>query len=111
MIEETEEAEPEFEPNIRVLIYRPGQAPTTETIENTLQAKQALVGGIITTFGVGVPGVLGICHDEGLLLGLPFNRYVNTYVPIVGTFLVVGNAPPQFCSLTDEQIEQVKDHI
>jgi transcriptional regulator with XRE-family HTH domain len=63
-------------PTIQVLFFPPGEAPSVRTIENTLEAKQALVGGLITTFETGIDGTIGIANDDALLEGMPFNREI-----------------------------------
>lgn len=45
-------------------------------------------------------GVCLICNEEGKLLGLPANRQVGGET-IAGTFLIVGEADGEFCSLSD----------
>lgn len=47
---------------IQVLFFPCGEAPSVRTIENTLQAEQVLVGGLITTLETGVDGTIGIAQ-------------------------------------------------
>lgn len=52
-------------------------------IENTLEAMQQVVGGLIEPFEFGFDGEFRCyCNEEGLLLGLPRNG------PVVGTFFI-----------------------
>ena len=85
---------------IRALKIEPGSAPETVTMPNTLEAFQTAVGGYIETLGLD-SGIVLICNEEGKLLGLPANRQVGSDI-IAGTFLIVGEADEDFCSLSDE---------
>ena len=58
------------------------------------------VGGHIDALGLEC-GVCLICNEECKLMGLPANRRVGGDI-IVGTFLIVGEADGEFCSLSDE---------
>lgn len=100
--------------NLKCLIVEPGMAPKIAEIENTLQAKQQVVGGLIEpVFPPSHPDdVCLICNEEGKLSGLPLNRAIRlenglVYDIIAGTFLIV-RAPldsDEFDSLTDMQID------
>ena len=87
---------------IRVLKIEPGSAPETVTMPNTLEAFQEAVGGYIEALWLGC-GVCFICNEEGKLMGLPANRQVGSDI-IAGTFLIVGEADDDFCSLSDEDV-------
>ena len=51
-----------------------------------------------------------VCNDEGLLLGLPFNRSVEGgYGGICGTFFVCGLGEDTFVSLSPELIEKYRE--
>ena len=70
---------------------------------------QEIVGGLIQPIYPYAEQVALVCNDEGLLLGLPFNRRVEGgYGGIVGTFFVCGLTEDNFCSLTPEQIHRFK---
>lgn len=83
-----------------VLKVEPGAAPEIITIPNTLEAFQAAVGGYIEAVGLDC-GICLLCNEEGKLIGLPANRQAGGDT-IAGTFLVVGEADGDFCSLSDE---------
>ena len=97
---------------IQVLFFAPGAAPEVRTIENTLEAKQALVGGLITTFETGVEGTVGVANDEALLCDMPPNRAIPaTGTGIFGPFLIAGDAPGGFRSLAPLELEGVLDAL
>ncbi len=84
---------------IRALRVVPGRVPEAAVIPNTLESLQTEVGGYIEALGLDC-GVCLICNEEGKLLGLPANRQVGGET-IAGTFLIVGEADGEFCSLSD----------
>lgn len=87
---------------IRVLKVEPGRPPEEVTIPNTLEALQSAVSGYIEALDLDSDAVL-LCNEEGKLLGLPANRRVNGDT-IAGTFLIVGSADGDFCSLSEEDM-------
>ncbi len=99
-------------PTIQVLFFAPGAAPEVRTIKNTLEAKQELLGGLITTFETGVDGTIGVANDEALLESMPLNRVVPaTGAHIFGPLFVAGDAPPSFRSLVPHELERVLDAL
>lgn len=98
------------EPDIRVLKVEPGQAPVAITMPNTLKAFQEAVGGLIECLVLG-EGACLICNEEGKLLGLPGNRWLEND-PIAGTFLVVGDdGSGAFSSLSDAMLQQYAEQF
>ena len=92
-----------------VLMVEPGYAPYEKTIPNTLEAKQELVGGLITAIYPYEEMVGIVANDEGLLLGMDFNRSVEGgYGGLVGPFFVCGLTEDSFCSLPPDQMERFK---
>lgn len=98
------------EANITVLVV-PHDGPTrVETIPNQLASLQKQVEGYIEVFPVGVAGAVGLCNEEGLLLRLPLSRVVPALGhPVFGSFIVVGDVPPEFGSLSEEQIALARE--
>ena len=91
---------------IEILVVRPLVLPELLTIDNRLDAMQAIVGGTITSFQTGIEGTVGICHDEGILLGFPPCRFVEkTGALIFGTFFLAGDGVNMH-SLTRPQIAE-----
>lgn len=84
---------------IQALRVAPGSAPEIVTVPDKLESLQAAVGGYIEVLELDC-GVCLICNEEGKLLGLPANRQVGGDI-IAGTFLIVGEADGEFCSLAD----------
>ena len=99
---------------MKVLIVEPGQNPRPAEIENSLEAKQAVVGGLIEMVipPIHPDDAVLICNEESKLLGLDPNRPIHLvdgtpYDVICGTFLIC-RAPAdseEFDGLTDSQVE------
>ncbi len=94
---------------MNVLVVEPGVAPYEKDMPNTLEAMQAIVGGLITVSYPYEEQVGIVSNDESILLGMPFNRSVEGgYGGIFGPFFVCGLEGEGFCSLTPEQMERYK---
>lgn len=98
---------------IKVLIVEPSKLPEEIEIENTLEAKQKIVGGDIEC--AYIPGnndVVLICNEEGKVLNMPLNRFTGNDI-IAGTFLIVGDdyENGDFKSLTKNQINKYKKYF
>ena len=92
-----------------VLMVEPGYAPYEKTIPNTLEAKQELVGGLITAIYPYEEMVAIVANDEGILLNREFNRSVEGgYGGGFGSFFVCGLTEDDFCSLPPDQMERFK---
>lgn len=95
---------------IRVLYKEVGKEPEVKIIENTLEAKQRLVGGLIEV--VSYEDVLLICNEEGKILNMPPNL-VFDYDYIAGNCFVIGDdyETGDFKSLTDEEILKYREDL
>ena len=95
---------------VKGLLVEPYELPKEIEIDNTLEAKQELVGGYIEC--VYLPNddsVVLICNEEGKINGMKLNRYIGHDI-IAGPFLILGNdyENGDFKSLTDNQILKYK---
>lgn len=89
-------------------MVEPGLAPYEKEI-NGLEQMQAAVGGPITAIYPFEEPVAVVANDEGILLGMEFNRSMEGgYGGIFGPFFVCGLNEDDFCSLTPEQMERYK---
>lgn len=96
------------EPEITVVACYPDKAATVMRIQNTLEAKQAFVGGYIQAVYPFDDPVAIVCNEEGKLNGLEpcralFDDGGNILDIIVGPFLVCGLGDEGFVSLTPQQ--------
>ena len=85
---------------MKVVVFKPGEAPVVTEIESGLKALQAVVDGYIEPVRTPIPGVVFLVNEEGLLRGLPSNRF-----GLVGTFCAVAVKGENFASLTEKQIK------
>ena len=88
---------------LRILYKEVGKKPQVKVIDNTLEAKQKLVNGLIEV--VPYDNLLLICNEEGKLLNLSPNLIFD-YDYIAGNCFLVGDdyEHGNFKSLTDDEI-------
>ena len=99
------------EPEITVVACYPGKSAVVMRIQNTLEAKQAFVGGYIQAVYPFDDPVAIVCNEEGKINGMEpcralFDESGDIYDIIVGPFLICGLDDEGFISLTKEQQEQ-----
>ena len=91
------------ETKIKVLKVEPMKHPEEVTLNNTLRALQAAVGGLIEIINPE-DDVYLLCNEEGKLIELPGNRRVGDDV-IAGTFYICGgNEEGDLCSLPADKM-------
>ena len=99
---------------MKALVINPNEKPVVAEIENTLEAKQKIVGGLIQMVVPPnhIDDTVVICNDEGKLLNMEPNRVLRmddgTPYDVVCGPMIVLRAPfdsDDFESLTDSQIE------
>ena len=93
---------------MRVVLVEPGRYARKATIENTLEAEQAVVGGLIDAIRPWPKeNVCLVLNDEGKVIPLQPNRGLSEIDDVVyGTFFLCGEDGENFCSLTNEQVER-----
>jgi len=101
---------------IRILIIEPEKEPYEAEIENTLQAKQKIVGGLIQAIFPYEEPVALVCNDEGKITGLPLNRALydgkgDPYDIVAGTFFVCGLGEGNFTSLSPEHMAKFQEEF
>ena len=95
---------------IKCLLVKPYELPKEIIIDNTLEAKQKIVGGDIEcAYLQNDNDVVLICNREGKIKGMDLNRDIRHDI-IAGPFLIVGDdyENGDFKSLTNKQIEKYK---
>lgn len=96
---------------MKVIIVEPQKAPYTKEIEDSLRARQEIVGGFIEVHKLfSDDDVVVICNEDGKLQNLPMNRVLrdddgHIYDVLVGTFIVIrlNLDKGEFVSLTEKQ--------
>ena len=98
----------EMKNKIRILYKKVGEEPKEMLIDNTLEAKQKLVGGLIEV--VPYEDLIIICNEEGKLLGLKPNLVFDLDY-IAGDCFLIGDdyEKGDFRSLTQEEIIRGKE--
>lgn len=103
---------------MKVLFLEPGKVAKVVEIENTLAAKQQLVGGRISKLDPFNEDVCIICNDEGKNIGLPLNRAVfderegaeHEMIDIIaGPCFLCDCSGENFGSLSDDQISRYEE--
>ena len=99
------------ESEITVVACYPGKSAVVMRLQNTLEAKQAFVGGYIQAVYPFDDPVAIVCNEEGKINGMEpcralFDESGDIYDIIVGPFLICGLDDEGFISLTQEQQEQ-----
>ena len=94
-----------MEDKLRIVKVEPNKPAYVTEIENTLEAEQEAVGGLIELIYNG-DGTFIVCNDEGKLTGMEGNRILENGSVIAGPFFVVGDTGEDFRSLTDEEVEK-----
>jgi hypothetical protein len=90
---------------VRVVYVPVGEAPRTIAIDNTLEALQKLVGGYVQAVPLA-DSVDIMCNEEGLVLGLPFNRIYGPHAFHGNFFISRVDRNGKTISLTDDDIDQ-----
>lgn len=95
---------------LKGLLVKPYELPEEIELEDSLEAKQKLVGGYIECVNFHKDNnVIFICNEEGKINGMPLNRDIGHDI-IAGPFLILGDDYENggFKSLTDNQIMHYK---
>lgn len=89
----------------KVLVVPVGEAPRVEVIPPGLIPLQKLVGGYIEAVPLA-PNVDAFCNEEGRILGLPRNRWIDSVQQYVCGPIVVSrhNEEGEATDLTAEDI-------
>lgn len=96
---------------IKVVIVRPDEEARIEEIENTLEAKQEIVGGWIEAIYPWDEEAALICNEEGKITGMDPCRVLRDETGaaldvICGPFLIVGLTEDDFGGLSDDLAEK-----
>ena len=96
---------------LKILYKEVGKSPEVIEIEDTLEAKQKLVNGLIEVVPY-IDDMLLICNEEGKILKMHPNLDF-TYDYIAGNCFVVGDdfENAGFRSLTDEEIKNASNDL
>lgn len=96
---------------LKILYKEVGKRPKPMEIEDTLEAKQKLVGGLIEVVPY-IDNMLLICNEEGKILNMPANLvFDNDYIS--GNCFVVGDdfENEGFKSLTVDELRTARKDL
>lgn len=96
---------------IKVVIVEPNKEARIEEIENTLEAKQEIVGGWIEAIYPYEDPIALVCNEEGKMDGSAPCRVLRDEDGeicdiVYGAFLIVGLTEEDFGGLSDELAEK-----
>lgn len=74
---------------LTAILCQPGEDARVVEIEKGLEPLQQAVGGYIEELHLG-EGVIAFVHEEGLIVGLPWNRQLGPQTYLAGPIIVVG---------------------
>lgn len=100
--------------SIAVLVYRVGQFPKVESIPNTLEGMQKIVGGYIECVGFDTPygaQLFVTCDEEGRLKGKAPCVYLQGVDFCGDVFCTKVDEEGNNVSLDDNDIEWLKDEV
>ena len=97
-----------MENKLKILYKEVGKIPEVIEIEDTLEAKQKLVDGLIEVVPY-IDDMLLICNEEGKILKM-YPNLDFTYDYIAGNCFVIGDdfENADFRSLTEEEIKKAR---
>lgn len=99
---------------MKVLVFKPMTKPYVEEIEDTLEAKQALVGGLIEPIYF-FDDVIIVANEEAKLINRnPANFIIENEAgeivdAIYGPAFICCDGEEDFTSITDELVEKYKN--
>jgi hypothetical protein len=93
------------ENKIKIVMFKVGKDPEVSEMKNTVKGMQKAIGGYVQVLNVGAGSMVILCDEEGLMKNLRYNR------GLLGDWLIVGSREEEFISLTEEQIEWIKNNI
>ena len=101
--------------NIKAYFLRAGYQGYFGEIQNTLEAKQKYVGGLIQV--ISLDDVDIICNDEGKLMGLPVNRAIvdddeNVLDVIVGDIICLRHDDEgEFVDIHETDLQIIRKYL
>lgn len=91
---------------MRVVLVEPHEKPRVIEIENSLEAEQAVVKGLIEVSCLrDDDNVCIVSNEEAKLLGMDGNRRTDAGI-IAGPFFVCGTTEDNFRGLTDDEADK-----
>jgi len=97
---------------MKILVCEPGKHPYTKEISGELDSLQQTVGGYIQAIYPFDDPIALVCEEEALFHSVQkWNRPVEHYGLIKGTFFLCGLGDEDFTDLTPELTEKYAKHF
>ena len=91
----------------KAFVYRVGETPAVENIDDSLKGLQDLVGGYIECVYPFDKEYILVCNEEGKINGLEPNRVVHGD-PICGNFFVIKDGEDgEFADVDEADFEEI----
>lgn len=91
---------------MKVVLVEPHEKPKVIEIENSLEAEQAVVKGLIeVSYFRDDDNVVLVSNEEAKLIGMEGNRRTDAGI-IAGPFFVCGTTEDSFRGLTDDEADK-----
>ena len=91
---------------VKVIYFKIGKKPEVGNMVNSVEGMQKSIGGgYAQVINIGVKDMVILYDEEGLIKELPYNRGLR------GDWLIAGTRGEEFISLTDQQVEWIKQNI
>ena len=91
---------------VKVVYFKVDKEPEVGNMTNTVEGmKSAIGGGYVQILNIGIDNIVILCDEEGLMKELHYNRC------LLGDWPIVGTGGEEFISLTDQQVEWIKQNI
>lgn len=95
-----------IEDMVKVVYFKVGKEPEIGNMINSVEGMQkAIGGGWVQVINTRIENMVIVCDEEGLIKKLPLNRGLR------GDWLIVGTRGEEFISLTDQQVEWIKQNV
>ena len=96
---------------MKVLAVLPAKKPVRMELDGSLESMQAFVGGTIQAIYPYEDPVAIVCHEEGKLLGLEYNRALRdetgaVYDILCGPFFICGLGEEDFADLPEDLMDK-----
>lgn len=98
---------------IRIICKEPSKPAEWKTVPHTLEAFQDIVGSSTEAFApfpMQMPDVLGLCNEDGKILGLTFNFLTERDI-IAGPVVFVEVDGEEFTDVSEENGSKIIDML
>lgn len=95
----------EIEEKIKVILCEVGKDPEVKIVPNEPDWMEEFVGGYLEAISITRDGLILICNDEGMRLGLPVNH--NFGLGVLGNFIICRTEGVELASVTQDDLKML----